>query len=222
MVQDLYRRALIPVLFLLPILYVFYLVLADVIPQRPLIGWIFVGMILVLAPRLASILFVNRIKARFPDPRIRIAIFAMATALLGVGMAAINIIAAPIVTPEQLALMAIIAAGINSIAIVSMSPSLVSYLLYMVPNIASISIAVLIGPKLEYGGILPVSDAQQPDFADPHGNVRALCDGRSILLGYRPTTQCDAAARQCQLESEIEERVAIDRASEQRNTELED
>jgi len=110
-------------------------------------------MILVLAPRLASILFVNRIKARFPDPRIRIAIFAMATALLGVGMAAINIIAAPIVTPEQLALMAIIAAGINSIAIVSMSPSLVSYLLYMVPNIASISIAVLIGPKLEYGGI---------------------------------------------------------------------
>ena len=41
LVEDLYRRALVPVLVFFLILYVFYIVLADVIPQRPAIGWLF-------------------------------------------------------------------------------------------------------------------------------------------------------------------------------------
>jgi signal transduction histidine kinase len=222
LVQDLYRRALVPVLLSLPILYVFYLILEDIIPQRPLIGWIFVGMIGVLIPRLASILFVDRIKARYPDPRVRVVVFATAACLLGLGIGAINIIAAPVVSPEQLALMAIIAAGINSIAIISMSPSLASYLLYMVPNIGSMGVAILIGPKLQYGGILLFLILSNLFALILMATYVHLAMRKAILLRLR-VDDANTALQHAneRLEAEIKERMEIAQSLKQRNDELE-
>jgi len=222
LVEDLYRRAPLPILLLIPILYVLYLVVAEAIAARPAIAWVFVGMILVLVPRIVLVLTVGRIKARWPDPRVRIGIFATAAALLGFGMAAVNIMAAPLVTPEQLELMTIIAAGTNSIAIVSMSPSLASYLLYMVPNIASMVVAVLIGPQFEHHGILLFLVCLNLFSLIVMATFVHLGTRKAILLRLR-VDYANAALRDSnqRLESEIAERVAAEGALRERNVELE-
>jgi two-component system NtrC family sensor kinase len=153
LVDDLYRRAPMPVVMLLPVLAMFYWVIADIVDEQPVIRWIFAGLFLLVIPRLMIVLYADRIKARFPDAHERLMFFSVPTVVVGVGMAMINILAAPLITAEQLFMIAIIAAGINSIAIISMSASLATYLLYMVPNILSIVIAELIGPELTYRGV---------------------------------------------------------------------
>jgi signal transduction histidine kinase len=222
LVDDLYRRALFPVFLSFAMLYVLYLALADTVLRRPIIGWILAAAFALSIPRLASILFVDRIRARYPDPRIRIAIFAIGAMMLGGSMAAINIIAAPIVTSEQLALLAIVSAGANSFAIITMSSSLISYLLYMVPNIASVVVAVLIGPKLEHGGILLflcVINLFGLMFMATFVHMKGR---RSILLGLH-IDESNVTLQQVnsQLTSEIAERLVIEHALEQRNSELE-
>src|SRR4051812_27615893 len=222
LVEDLYRRAPVPVLLFIPILYVLYRVVADAIESRPVIAWVFVGMILVLVPRIVLVLLVGHIKARWPDPRVRIAIFATAAGLLGFGMAAVNIMAAPLVTPEQLALMAIVAAGINSIAIVSMSPSLASYLLYMVPNIASMAIATLIGPAFPLHGILLFLICLNLFSLVVMATYVHLSSRKAILLRLRVADANDALRdSNARLENEIGERTAAERALRERNVELE-
>jgi signal transduction histidine kinase len=220
--DDLYRRALFPLLVFIPFLYVFYLVTADVIPRRPVIGWILIFMIAVLIPRIAAVLFVGRIKARYPDPKIRVGIFATTAFLLGASMAAINIIAAPLVSVEQLALLMIISAGINSIAIVSMSPSLTSYLLYMVPNIASMSVVIVISPAEVFSGVflfLTITNLISLIFMS---TVVHLKERRSILLRLK-VGETNVALQQVnlRLSAEIQERLAVEDALKRHNTELE-
>jgi len=222
LVEDLYRRAPLPLLLFVPILYVLYLITHEAIARRPAIAWVFVGMIVVLIPRMLTVMFVERIKARWPDPRVRIAIFASCAALLGLGMAAVNLMAAPFVTPEQLALMAIIAAGINSIAIISMSPSLTSYLLYMVPNIASMGIAVLIGPPLEHHAILLFLICLNLFSLIVMATYVHIATRRAVLLRLR-VDEANEALRDGnrRLEAEVAERVAAERSLRERNVELE-
>ena len=221
--QDLYRRALVPLLLFVPILYVLYRVIEHAVAARPAILWVFVGMIGVLVPRMAIVLFVGLIKARFADPRVRVAAFAATAALLGCGMAAVNILAAPVVGPEELAIMAIIAAGINSIAIVSMSPSLLSYLLYMVPNIASMAIAVLIGPPMQYGGVLLFLICLNLFSLVFMATYVHLGTRKSILLRLE-VDEANGALRDtnARLQSEISVRLAAEAALQQRNVELQE
>jgi len=221
--QDLYRRALVPLLLFVPILYVLYRVIEHAVSVRPVILWVFLGMICVLVPRMAIVLFVDRIKARFADPRVRIAAFAIPAALLGSGMAAINILAAPVVGAEEVAIMAIIAAGINSIAIISMSPSLLSYLLYMVPNIASMAVAVLIGPPMQYGGVLLFLICLNLFSLIFMATYVHFGTRKAILLRLQ-VDEANAALRDsnARLQSEIAERLAAEAALRQRNVDLEE
>ena len=57
-----------------------------------------------------SVVVVGRNTARYANPYVRLTLFAVIAALLGGTLAAVNIVAAPVVSAEQLALMAIIAA----------------------------------------------------------------------------------------------------------------
>jgi two-component system NtrC family sensor kinase len=222
LVEDLYRRAPLPLLLFIPILYALYHVVEDAVQVRPAIAWVFVGMMLVLLPRIVLVLLVHRIKARWPDPRVRIAIFATAAALLGIGLATVNIMAAPVLSPEQLALLVIIGAGINSIAIVSMSPSLASYLLYMVPNIASMAVAVMIGPPLQHGGILLFLICLNLFSLIVMATYVHLSTRKAILLRLRVADANDALRdSNARLENEIGERTAAERALRERNVELE-
>ncbi|HSN00018.1 MAG TPA: ATP-binding protein [Rudaea sp.] len=222
LVQDLYRRAPLPLLLFIPILYVFYLVLADPIAARPAIRWIFLAMIGVLIPRSAAILGVERIRARLPDPRIRIGIFAGTALVLGCLLAAINILAAPVADTEELSIMVIIAAGINSIAIISMSPSLLSYLFYMAPNIASVGVAVMIGPPLQFRGVLlflVCLNLLSLVVMATHVHVRLR---KSIMLRLQvDETNETLRTANANLQHEIAERSAAESALRQRNIELE-
>lgn len=222
LVQDLYRRAPLPQLLFIPIVYMFYLVLADPIEARPAIRWVFFAIIGVLIPRMVAVFRVERIRARLPDPRVRAGIFAVTSLALGCLLAAINILAAPVADPEELSIMVIIAAGINSIAIISMSPSLLSYLLYMVPNIASVAAAVVIGPPLQYRGILLflvclnlLSLVIMATYV--HVGLR-----KSILLRLQ-VDEANGTLRiaNAHLQHEIAERCAAESALRQRNIELE-
>jgi len=222
LVQDLYRRALVPLLFFIPILYLLYRALERAIEARPVIAWIFVGMIAVLVPRIACVVLVDRVKKHFPDPRVRVGIFAVSAAMLGCAMAAVNILAAPVVSPEELALIVIVAAGINSIAILSMSPSLLSYLLYMVPNITSVAVAVLIGPPLQYRGTLLFLIVLNLFSLIVMAAYAHFGTRKSILLRLQVDdaneTLRDINAR---LEAEIVERLAAESALRERNGQLE-
>jgi signal transduction histidine kinase len=222
LVAELYRRALLPLLLVIPILLVLYRVVHSAVAVHPVLDWVFAGMALMLVTRLAAVVCVNRIKARYPDPRIRVGVFAVAGGALGAGMAIVNIMAAPVVGPEQLALMAIIAAGINSIAIVSMSPSLLTYLVYMVPNIASMAVAVSIGPQLEYHNSLLFLICLNLLSLIVMACYVHLSLRNSILLRLRVDdaylAQQDSNRR---LESEIGERLAAEAHLTQRNLDLE-
>lgn len=222
LVQDLYRRASLPQLLFLPILYVLYRALADPIEARPAIRWVFVAIIVVLIPRMAATFCAERIRAHLPDPRVRVGIFAGTALALGCLLAAINILAAPVADTEELSLMVIIAAGINSIAIISMSPSLLSYLLYMVPNIASVAVAVLIGPPLQYRGVLLflvclnlLSLIVMATYV--HVGLRKSIMLRLLVDEVNGTLRTANA----NLQREIAERCAAENALRQRNTELE-
>lgn len=222
LVDDLYRRAPVPVVMLLPVLGVFYWMLAGVIPERPVIGWIFVVVFLLVIPRLVIVLCANRIKARYPNPHQRLLFFAAPTVLVGLGMSAINILAAPLITAEQMIMLAIIAAGINSIAIISMSSSLGTYLLYMVPNIGSIAVAELIGPPLAYREVflfLIVTNLVSLVIMATTVHLKAR---RSILLQLR-LNEINSLLQEVnhQLKGEIAERMAAVAELKIRNEDLE-
>jgi two-component system, NtrC family, sensor kinase len=222
LVDDLYRRAPVPVVMLLPVLGVFYWMLAGIIPERPVIGWIFVVVFLLVIPRLVIVLCADRIKARYPNPYRRLLFFATPTVLVGLGMSAINILAAPLITAEQLIMLAIIAAGINSIAIISMSSSLGTYLLYMVPNIGSIAVAELIGPPLMYRGVflfLVVTNLVSLVIMATTVHLKAR---RNILLQLR-LNEINSLLQEVnhQLKGEIAERMAAVAELKVRNEDLE-
>lgn len=222
LVDDLYRRAPLPVVMLLPVLGVFCWVLAEIIPARAVIGWIFGALFLLVIPRLAIVLAADRIKKRFPDARRRLLFFAVPTVVVGLGMSAINILAAPLITAEQLIMLAIIAAGINSIAIISMSSSLGTYLLYMVPNIASIAVAQLIGPPLTYREIFLFLVVTNLVSLVVMATSVHLTTRRTILLQLR-INEINSLLQEVnrQLKGEVEERIAAVAELKARNEELE-
>jgi signal transduction histidine kinase len=215
LVDELYRRSALPQLFLVPVLLLLYAMLQSAIEQRPAIVWVFVALVTVLVPRTASILANGWLRRRYPDPRVRIWIFAFGSALVGLCMAAINLLAAPVVTMEQVAMLAIVAAGISSVSIVSMNPNLPSYFLSMVPNIGTIPVVVLMAPQVEHRGVFVtlvvinlISLVVMAIYV--HVNVR-----KAILLRIK----VDDA--NLQLQSEIAERLAAEQTLAQRNQELE-
>lgn len=222
LVDDLYRQAPLPLVMLLPVLGVFYWVLADIIPARPVIGWIFIALFLLVVPRLAIVLAAHRIKARFPDARRRLLFFAVPTVVVGLGMSAINILAAPLITAEQLIMLAIIAAGINSIAIISMSSSLGTYLLYMVPNIASIAVAGLMGPPLTYRVIFLFLVVTNLISLVVMATTMHVKSRRTILLQLR-INEMNSLLQEVnrQLKGEVEERMAAVAELKARNDDLE-
>ncbi|WP_313917058.1 ATP-binding protein [Tahibacter sp.] len=222
LVDDLYRRALMPVVMLLPVLGVFYSVLAAIVPERPVIGWIFVALFLLVIPRLVIVLCADRIKARYPNAQQRLLFFAVPTVVVGLGMSAINLLAAPLITAEQLIMLAIIAAGINSIAIISMSSSLATYLLYMVPNIGSIAVAELIGPPLMYREVflfLIITNLFSLVFMATTVNLKAR---RNILLQLK-INEINSLLQEVnhQLKCEVDERMAAVAELKVRNEDLE-
>jgi two-component system NtrC family sensor kinase len=222
LVDDLYRRAPVPVVMLLPVLGVFYSVLAAIVPERPVIGWIFVALFLLVIPRLVIVFCADRIKARYPNAHQRLLFFAVPTVVVGLGMSAINLLAAPLITAEQMIMLAIIAQGISSIAIISMSSSLATYLLYMVPNIGSIAVAELMGPPLMYREVflfLIITNLVSLVFMATTANLKAR---RNILLQLK-INEINSVLQGVnhQLKCEVEERMAAVAELKVRNEDLE-
>lgn len=153
LVDDLYRRMVIPQFLFIPVLVLLYLLLQDVIKQRPVIIWAFVGVLIVMVPRMITVLGHSWLRRRYADPRTRITIFALGAAGIGVGLGLINLLSAPFASVEQIAILTLIAAGNSSLNIVSMNPSLRSYFLGMLPNFGTIPLVVLIGPEMVHRNI---------------------------------------------------------------------
>jgi two-component system, NtrC family, sensor kinase len=215
LVEELYRRSVLPQLFLVPVLLLLYAMLQSAIAQRPAIAWVFIALAIILVPRTAAILAGAWLRRRYPEPRVRIWIFAFFSALVGLCMGAINVLAAPVATLEQFALIAIVAAGISSVSIVSMNPNLPSYFLSMVPNIGTIPLVVWMSPDVVHRGVfvtlLVINLLSLVVMAIyVHVNVR-----KAILLRIKVD---DANV---QLQSEIAERLAGEQTLAQRNRELE-
>ncbi len=155
--DDLYRRALIPQLVFGPFLLMLYLVLDDAVRARPLIGWVFVALSIVMVLRVVIIRSENRLRQRYVDPRVRLWVFTLGATMTGVGLGLINLLSAPVISAEQVALLACAAAGFNSISIVSMNSNLRTYFMSMLPNFGTIPILLMIGPALQHRSIFLIS-----------------------------------------------------------------
>ena len=152
--DHLYRRAIATALLFLPTLYLLYLALEDACRRRPSLGWAFRALLLLMLPRLFLVANIGRIKARFPDPRVRVRIYAVSVSLVALGLATLNVLAAPVVDAEQMELMIFVVAAANSVAIVSIGPSVGSFLLYMVPTMGSLILLLQLGPTTDNRQIL--------------------------------------------------------------------
>jgi diguanylate cyclase (GGDEF)-like protein len=152
--DHLYRRAIATALLFLPTLYLLYRALEDACRRRPALGWAFGALLLLMLPRVVLVANIGRIKARFPDPRMRVQIYAVSVSLVGLGLATINVLAAPVVNAEQMGLMIFIVAAANSVAILSIGPSVGSFLLYMVPTMGSLILLLRLGPAMANSQIL--------------------------------------------------------------------
>jgi signal transduction histidine kinase len=215
LVDDLYRRSTIPQLLLVPVLCLMYVALTSAIEQRPSIGWVFAAFALLMLPRMLIILGYERLRRRLPDPTTRMQVFAIGSAMVGLGLGTINVMAAPVVSVEQVAILALIAAGISSVSIVSMNPSLRSYFLCAVPSVGTVPILLLLGPDMQHRGIflvLVIINLCSLVIMATYVHVK-VCKG--IVLRIKID---DANA---QLQSEITERLAAERTLAERNQQLE-
>ncbi len=151
--DELYRRALVPQLFLLPVLLLLYLLLNNAMAQRPLIVWLFALIALLQIPRMLMIRADARRQKQWTPDR-RVWVFAIGACVPGVGLGTIYILAAPYLSGEQAGLLACAAAGINSVSIISMNPSLRAYFMAMVPHQCAVAAMAMLCPVLEFRGIL--------------------------------------------------------------------
>ncbi len=215
LVEELYRRSAIPQFLIMPVLYMLYLLLENVVAQRPAIAWVFITIALVMVPRTAVIVGHKWLRRRYPDPRTRIRIFALGAAIVGFGLGLINLLSAPLVSVEQIVILALVAAGISSVNIVSMNPSLGSYFLSMLPNFGTIPLVLLIGPEMAHRNvfmIMVVINLIAVVIMATHVHVY-VC--KAILLRIKID---DGNAM---LQSEIGERLTAERDLAHRNEELE-
>ena len=220
--DELYRRSAIPQMLFIPVLCGLYWLLRDVIQVRPAVGWVFVGLAVVLIPRVLSIYAGGWLRRHYPDPRVRVWIFAIGSALVGSGMGLINLLAAPAASVEQILLLGFTAAGINSVNIVSMNPSLRSYFMSMLPNFGTMPLVVMLGPPMQHRTVLLVLilvnfAALTLMAVHVHLYVR-----RALLLRLK-VDDSNAALSHAnrQLQSEVAERLAAETTLAQRNRELE-
>jgi signal transduction histidine kinase len=212
--DELYRRSAIPQLLFVPVLFMLYFILQSAVEQRPVVGWMFVVLACVMVPRMGLILGGTWLRRRYPDPSVRIRVFAVGSALVGVVMGTINLLAAPVLSVEQVVMLAIIASGISSVNIVSMNSSLPSYFLTMLPNFGTIPFVVAMGPPMEYRNIflvLLVINIVSVVIMATYVHIDAC---KAILLRIKVD---DANAM---LQSEVDERLLAERSLALRNEEL--
>ncbi|MEO8673761.1 MAG: ATP-binding protein [Tahibacter sp.] len=213
--EELYRRSPLPVLLFFPVLLAFYALLSDAIARSPGIRWAFLLVLVLLLPRLYVAFGQKSIKRRFPDAHRREWIFGAGACLLSLGIAVINVSAAAVSTPEEMALIAFLSAAINGIAIVSMSPSLGSYLAYMLPNVGSVVLGIVLGPHSSHSATLLVLMLLLMTALAITATSLHAAQRRAILLRLDMDSAHDA------LMTEVIERLQVENALETRNTQLE-
>ncbi len=220
--DELYRRSLIPQLVFAPFLLILYLLLADAIRQRPAIGWVFVALVVVTVARVSSIIGDARTRSRHLDPQIRTWIFTVGAMLTGTGLGIINLLSAPVVSAQEVALLACAAAGFNSISIVSMNPSLRSYFMSMLPNMGTIVVLIIIGPQMEHRNLFLVQvlvNLVALVLMAIHVHVQTR---KALLLVIKMDEANEALAKaNATLNAEITDRLETERILGQRNAELE-
>jgi signal transduction histidine kinase len=215
LIDDLYRGTVIPQLAFFPVLLLLYLLLQDVIVQRPAINWLFVAILVFQIPRSATIFGREWLLRHYPSPRTRVWIFAIGAGINGAGLGLLNLMSAPMAPVEVTALLAMVAAGIGSVNIVSMNPSLLSYFMSMLPNFGLIPLVLLLGPENKHEMIsitMVLVNLIAMVFMATYFHVKAC---RSIVLRLK------VADTNVMLQTEIRERSSAEQALAQRNADLE-
>jgi signal transduction histidine kinase len=220
--DELYRRSVLAVLIWLPSIYVLYLVLAGAIERRPALGWAFAAVLLLSMPRLIAVLGASRLRVRMPDPARRVHLYAFTAGLLGAGLAAINVIAAPVVTAEEVAILAMVMTGFTSVALISMSASFLSYMMFTVPSLGSIAMVVLLGPSSPYSAMILLLLVLQLLALTLMVLLMHLALRKSILLRLRVgDANRELNDANGKLQSEIDDRITAETSLQQRNAQLE-
>ncbi len=145
-VDELYKRTWAALGGLFLVLLVMRSVLRDAIPQHPILGWVFWGMIGVIVLRSSVLILFGRLE----DPQTRLRAFMIGSTLIALGFGLMNIISYPLLEVTDVALMAIMSAGICSGALMSMGSSFKTYAFYAVPNLGSLLLAVAFGPQTRW------------------------------------------------------------------------
>ncbi len=154
LVAELFRRAKPALVMLGVMLVLIYKLLGEAPARQPLLKWVFAALAAVVAARISFHEYVDRRPEVLPSPRTRHGIFMAGTFLVGLGYAALNLAAYPVLETANFGMLVVSLTGINAGALLSMSPSPASYFVYLLPSIGSLVALTALSPKPGFGYIL--------------------------------------------------------------------
>lgn len=137
LVRELYDRSTVSMAALVPVLFILKAILDFAWELAPGIKWVFAYISLVLAGRLALLVWMRLSPGNASSRQLSWA-FTAGAGLLAAGFAVVNWLAWPFLSVGQIGLLIILHAGINAVALTSMAPGVWAYLLYMGLDIFSL------------------------------------------------------------------------------------
>ncbi|MGZ3419985.1 MAG: diguanylate cyclase [Polyangiales bacterium] len=156
LVDELYARSRSSFVGLALVLIALRALLDPVFAISGAMHAIFIGMIAVLAGRVALVLIARKKQGFFASVERRHLVFGIGSTTISLLFCAMNVVAFPHLDAAQLATLVMCHTGINAIALVNMGSSPTLYHLYMVPNVAPMVLITAIGPHGSGLRLLPV------------------------------------------------------------------
>ena len=140
LVKDVYRRTRMAIFATLGALLIFRAIVDEIFDNNIALQIIFYTVVIVNIARLIATWCGWRAKGIWASVNLRYWSFAAGTLLLGSGLAALNFIAYPTLTPAKVGLLAVFQAGIMSAALVNVGSCRFFYALYVAPCLLSLGI----------------------------------------------------------------------------------
>jgi diguanylate cyclase (GGDEF)-like protein len=155
LVEDLYRRSAITIWFFVPLLFLLRQIIYEAYVADRRVQVTFWATIVMVAATGTVALYLRR-RSRDADDRTvrrRHNLFAGLAAVMGLALATTIALAYPLLTPLQVALVAVFLTGIHSVALASMGTSLRTYLPYVLPGLLVLLVLLAVRPDPEQGHV---------------------------------------------------------------------
>ncbi|UXI68135.1 sensor histidine kinase [Tahibacter amnicola] len=219
--RELYHRGLLGLIPTVPVVGLLWWMLRDASHTRPAITVAFAMIAVIIIARAALVGRHYVTAGRVVDPRRRIRLYALGSGLFGLGLGAMNALAAPVISPIMLVTIALVIAGFTSLSTVSNAPSPLCHLAFVLPSMASVMYGVLVNPAMTLRGtqltfVILYTAALAVQGWNAHVSVR-----RTLALSLQlAQANQDLSFSNEAMAREIDERLRAEATLQQRNAQL--